>query len=369
MARASRVSEPAAAPAPSAPAPAAPAPAAKSVNRVPEFSAPASPEQPVVMKWDSYDQSDDGGGMPSEPTQLAAKPDAGERATVNVEGTSAEKDVLNPDGDGLAKPGEAPAPETPVEPAAKPKAADRRRVALDALSGERKLRSIETTLATERQERERMERTLRAGTLGEILAARGIAPDDALEQLSLGTYGKQPETAPSVPLPPEVKALRDKVDQLEARDRENTRSAGLAAVQQVVIGIDAAPVVHAAIRAGTVVDYDRKTGRPMNATEIIGQAAASKWRAAGAVEGEQAQFIQEATEALEEILIEQHDPIAQAIAKKRAPAAALSAAAPPAPAARPGITRKTPAAPGAKPAALPFDREARDAEIKKRFGW
>lgn len=366
MARASRTSE--AAPAPAAVAP-APAPAAA---KIPEFAAPASPEQPVVTRWDSYAADDDGGMPNGDPSaQPTPKADTGEKVTVDAEGNPVRKAAATPELQSLRdqlRPEEG-TPETPpeVEAPAKPKSAERRRAVLDALGSETRLRSTETALQTEREGRARVERLLKEGSLGEILAARGIDRDLALEQLATGTEGKPPEAKPAAELPPEVKELRDEVRALKAQNQEAARREGMAAVERETIAHEAVPVVHAAIKAGTIVDYDRATGRPLTATELISNAAAAKWRAAGAVNGDQQRYVQEAAEVLEEILIEQHDPIAQAIQKKRGPAAPAPAA--PAPRAASTIGRKIAARPDAKPAPLPFDREARDAEIKKRYGW
>lgn len=374
MARAARTSSAASAPAaPAAPAPAAaaPAPAAKGRQPIPDLTAPASPEQPVVTKWDSYDNSDDG-GMPAEPGMPQPKADANDTVTVDVDGKPVRKAAAAVEAE-VQSLRDQLRPEEPAEPVAdvevtppKPKAADRRRQALDALSGEQRLRGMEGELSRERTARQQHEKLLRTGSLGELLAARGIDPDVALEQLSTGTFGKAPEPAPDDP--PAVKELRDEIQALKRANQASAHNAAMAVTERAILAVESAPVVHAAIQSNTIVDYDRETGRPLMATELISRVASQKWRAAGAHEGEQARYVTEATEALDEILAEQHDPIAKAIAKKRgtpAVAAAPRTEIPAAPAN--GIGRRVPATPGVKPKALPMDREERDAAIKRQY--
>jgi len=355
---------------PAAPAAApAPAPAAPKAARVPEFAAPASPEQPIVTKWDSY--ADDDGGMPSgEPSTPTAQPDTRDKVKINAEGVPVAEAKPQDDGDGLMRPGEMPTetPETPAEEAPKPKAAARRRAVLDALAGESRLRGLEGQLTTERAEHARVAALLRGGSLGEILKARGIDRDAALEALATGTEGAPPaetvEEKPKWAREIEEDNRRLKGEIAQAREAE-----GLAAVEREMLGVESAPVVHAAIRSGAVVDYDAQTGRPLTAAKLIANAALIRWRAEGSVPGEQQKHVREATEALEYILIERHEPIVAAITKKRGGTPKPADPPPAVRAATPGIGRRIAARPDARPAPLPMDREARDLEIKRRNGW
>lgn len=371
-----RSSESAPTPAPPAPE-AAPArvstrsPAAKAMG-IPDFDQGSPQDAPVSLAWDDYD-ANDGGGMPAQNGPAVnvtgtsiERPDvpkpAGDKVKVDTRGTDAEEDHL-----------QAPGDETPVTVAAdapaKPSASERRRAAMEALSREQQTRSVETSLIAERAGREKAEKLLKEGSLGDILKATGrFDRDGALEALIAGKEGETP--ASQVDGDPKVAALQSEVAALrkkdEARDAEAAairEARQLELVAQHAQAVPEAKIVHAAIKAGTVVDWDTKTGKPLGASEVIGRVAEAQWLKDGSPAGKQKDYVRRATEALEEELLERHDALAAAVAEKRGDKPAPTPTTP----IRQGITRRVPARPMVKPAPLPRDRDQLDAEIKKRF--
>lgn len=371
--------EPAPAPAPK---PVAELKPAKGIGGIPNFADDKPEDQAVSMTWDDYD-AEDGGGMPTGDTtsrpglegtsaEGVARPVRGKKTNVSVEGTDAEPDPdIHLDANAAEGEEETAATEgtTAEEEPVKLTGSERRRAALAALEREQQTRAIETNLIAERSRREELETKLKNASLGELLALRGIRRDDALEALIAGKEGKPaeeltPEQQREKQRDADIEALKKRDKELQEREARLQRQENLGRVVTATQAIESVPVVHAALKSGIVVDHDEKTGAPLTAAEWIGGLAEAEWTKAGSPAGKQKLYLRAAAEVLEDKLIADHGPIVQAISAKNG--GTRTSATPAAPA-RPPSLRRPAAQPQARPKPLPRDRDALDAEIKRRF--
>jgi hypothetical protein len=194
--------------------------------------------------------------------------------------------------------------------------------------------------------------------------------DDALEALIAGKEGKPPQE-----LTPEqqrerqrdldIEALKKRDKELQERESRLQRQENLGRVVTATQAIDSVPVVHAAMKSGVIVDHDER-GAPLTAAEWVAGLAEAEWTKAGSPAGRQKAYLRAAAEVLEDKLIADHEAIGAAIAAKKGGGQRASSATPSTPA-RPPSLRRPAARPDARPKPLPRDRDAMDAEIKRRF--
>ncbi|HET7036581.1 MAG TPA: hypothetical protein VFI42_12935 [Thermomicrobiaceae bacterium] len=253
-------------------------------------------------------------------------------------------------------------------PAAKPKRKD-----LFARIDEEKRRlDIENELKTERQKREELERTVKQGSTLQILQARGMTREQALEELLTN-----PEEAAAAAEPtkkekdPEVEKLRSDVERLQAERREANMQAALRIVENTAKDLDV-PLVRAAKKIP--VPTDNGGVRIVSGYQLVLETARALWEQAGQT-GEHAAHLKEAAELVEEQLQEENQELLDAYAKKRGGGAkdgekdetdAKPAKKPAPPAVGKRMSAGSPReASGAK---LPMDPEERKAAVKARLG-
>lgn len=214
MAKSGSAPAPAASAAPAAPAPAAPAPAASAPASSRGDAGPAQVQsrgEPLVIQWNNDTQDAPASGIQDAPVvdSPGEKPPGSDGAAAgSAKGEKDDDQAAGAEGDGrdAPKPGKA-----------QPSVADRRERALDALDSERRARQLETRLqaeqtgrAADREQLQTLERAVKTGTLGDLLAARGISPDEALELLLQGGDAIAPTgKGPPAKLSPEQQRIAD----------------------------------------------------------------------------------------------------------------------------------------------------------------
>lgn len=329
-------------------APAAPPAAAKPTiggSAVANIQSRASERDVDVLNW--------GNGEPvSEAPAMAREADPDFRAPARVTPQKGEPD--HPDEQVTGKRSEELSDEVAEDPKAagtpKETPTEKRQRALDSLAAEKRSRTLEAELKTERTRREASEKL----TLGEILKARGVNKDDLLEKLlagsdDLGLPAKlEGADATFAELKARLDAAEAKLTEREKREQERN-------IQDAVATV-----------AADLKDVGVPLIESLDAYQDVLQEAYDLWTAEGK-RGSSRVHIPQAAENIEKRLRAKHPrlaALADAAEKASTPAAAAAALAP-----RAAVSRRVGARAVSTPAKLPDDVADRDAAIKKEMGW
>lgn len=225
--------------------PAAPVPATEPAPSVPvqahTRAAPGSvtPTPPAAGKVILWDNDAQGERMDAPADEGAAKP-------AELPGTPPAKVDNKPTDDKTKDPAAKDEP-------GKPTPAERRAATFDRLGAERRHRELETALKAEQGTRAAKEaelakllKTAKEGTLGELLALRGIPADDALELLlkkdpslegapAAGAVKDDPRLGQLMDI---VKGLRDRIDGYERAAGESNVAQSIAQIEAMTKELD-----------------------------------------------------------------------------------------------------------------------------------
>lgn len=259
-----------------------------------------------------------------------------------------------------------PAAEEPPAEEAKPEPPKPSRKDLMAnIASEKQRLGLEQTLKTERAERERLEKLVKSGSALQLLQARGMSREAALQELL-----ENPEVAEDATPPeknPEVEELKTKVSQMEADNAAKAMKSALAYTESATKDLDV-PLVRAAKKIP--VPTDNGGVRMVSGHQLVMETAYALSREAGDADNP-AIYLKQAAELVEEQLAEEHKELLEAYEAKRGKKPAekepeeKKQAAPPALGKRmTGGTNKV--VPGG---GLPRDADERRQAVKERFGW
>lgn len=364
---------------PAAPPPAQAAPkivrpqnAVAVAERAAAASATRTAGAPRVIKWDNGPAGAHAFASMGGETADAAKP-----AESKDDAASKVGQVSQPsDDDALAREGakddaEAAAAK-PTEDGKKdePKTeGEKRKAMLANLDAERKARDLERKLKDEQQaralekgEHEKLAKALKDGKLGERLKLLGISRDELLEKLLVGgeDVADVPKTAPSAEaktiaeLKELVTSIKAELDERKAADAKRSEEANSDQVARAVAGI--AEMVK---DEGDIPLVQSLAGGHAR----VLQEAHQRWLDSGKA-GNPQDHVKDAAKAVEKLLRKENPGLAKmadAVAEK----AKGEQGEPPGD----GLGRRAGAAPGARQKQLPMDRQLRDLEIKRSFGW
>jgi len=253
---------------------------------------------------------------------------------------------------------EKPAPEKPAEAKAEEeKPAPTRKDILANIGAEKARRALEAKLAETQAEL----KALREGSITELMRARGLTREQAMEKLVTEGVGA---AAPVVDPDPERTALKAKVEALEAVAKRAEDEAVAKVVADHLVDVDV-PLVKASKRVPVPQDNGTAVYRPVH--DVIAELAEQLWIEEGkpsAAEKPRQAYIKPAAELLERALNEEFGPLIAAKAGKTDPA--------PKPAPKtpvPAVGKR--GGPPVRPVADPYagmDDYSRRLAIKREFG-
>jgi len=254
-----------------------------------------------------------------------------------------------------------------TSPGAEPPSRKERIAGIDGkLAAEKSRLATERALAEERQKRKELEATLQGTDVLAFARARGMTKDQAIDAL---LDANDTAAAAGHAAPDPMKAINDRVANLEAREREVTRREAQSIVERVTSDMDI-PVTRATKRVA-VQGEDGRT-EMMSGLELVTATARRLWEQAGSPDGGVASFLKEAAEKVEDTLINDQREVLEAYAAKKTAGGKAPPAAPKRPA-PPAVGRRTGAGGGPSTAPEPIklsdDQDERQRQIKARFGW
>jgi hypothetical protein len=249
------------------------------------------------------------------------------------------------------------------EPAAKPA----RRDLFAKLEDERRKRGIEEELKSEQSKRRDLEKTVKEGSVLQLLQARGMTREQALEEMLTEPDGSVPVPKPQAD--PEVAGLKDKVSRLEAERASETMTRALEVVAKETADLDI-PLVRAAKKIP--VPTDNGGIRLVSGAKLVMETAHALWLQAGQ-QGGAAEYLKEAAQLVEEQLEEDNADLAAAYAAKKAPRVAKVEDKGDAPAKEKtaAVGKRMSAGSARETAAskLPMDADERRREVARRMGF
>lgn len=268
---------------------ASPAPAAQPVapsKPAMESAYPAG--DPITIEWDNDTQTGRSVESYRDPEQGSIVVD--ENATVTAKDDEPEPVVAKVDDDKPAKPSKA----------------ERRAEVLRALDSERKAQELAAALTAEKAQRaadkaalDKLQATIKDGNLGDLLQARNMTADEALELLVRGGDALTPTKTKASPTDEALEAIRAELAELKAdrvkRDEDAAKAAAganeqqaasaIAEVARIVKDMDI-PVTHAVDNgyelvlrvAGQMWLNEGKTGNIGDYMADAAQEAEKHWR-------------------------------------------------------------------------------------------
>jgi hypothetical protein len=256
-----------------------------------------------------------------------------------------------------------------------PPPAARRGAALANLEAERKARELETTVKELQKRLEGVEpvaKSIKEGTLVQRVKALGLSKAESaelLEKLLVKDPELEGEDKPAAPAKksPEVEALEATVAELKRRLDDRDGDEGNARIQRAEANIandlkDAPdlPMILSEVPATITEDGKQVVVTPYR---LVLLTAHQMWMDSGK-NGSSLDYVKKAATNVEAHLRERNPKLAA-----RLDAQKTTQADPPPVTTSPSLGKRTgKGAPSAEPK-LPRDRDARDAEIKRQFGW
>lgn len=273
----------------------------------------------------------------------------------------------------------AAAAKTDDEPQ-KPAPAARRSAALANLEAERRARELETTVKDLQKKLEAVEpvaKSIREGTLAQKVKALGLSKTETAELLEK-LLVKDPELEGGEDAPAaapkksaEVLALEKKLEELEAKvnGREGNEQAANIARAEANVAEDLKdadlPLTQSEVPVTITEDGKQRVVSPYH---LVLLTSHQMWLDSGK-NGHPRDFVKKAGNNVEAHLREKNPKLAARLA---AQAARTETEDEPAPAPRggsPSLGKRAGGGAPTNPPKLPKDRDARDIEIKRQFGW
>lgn len=348
----------------------APAPAAKAEQAVAPVIGKAVSQAdlpPLVEKWNPNPDFDPAETVVMAPAPGAAVDDPAEVVPEVKPKAKAKPAPVAVEPAEAADEGEATDEPAPVAAAA-PKV-DRRQQIKDAIAKQKDRLTLETAASAERKRADdavaEVDR-LKKASFSELLKFRGLDRQQVEDMLLIGA-DEVTDAAPAAAAPapaakdPELAGLLKWKADREAAEAQQNVTAALTATRDALKEADV-PVLKVT-RDGyarvmrTAHDAWMASGKSGSAWDYMADAAAIVEDEIRAENPDLAALVDKSKGA----------PVAVATEEGEEPAA--PAPEPPVKAARVPVGRVVGAAPSAKPAKLPRDRDAKDREIKRRMGW